>query len=217
MKGKIIVFEGLDASGKATQAKLLCAKMRKARKKAEVISFPQYERFFGALVGKYLRGDFGKKESLAQEFAALLYSLDRYEAKRRIEKKLPQGINLIMDRYTEANLYHAARFSSKKQQLDYIKWIKKVESRMPPANVTFFLDMPEKAAKLLLKKEGKEKDIHELDRAFQKRVRKVFEEEARKNKKWVKVNCIRKKGAGFEIKSKKEIADEVWGKIKEKI
>lgn len=220
MKGKIIVLEGTDSSGKATQSQLLLGFLQKKGIDAELYSFPRYKEFFGSLVGKYLAGDFGSKESLPPEFCALLYSLDRYQIKKEIEEKLAEGKILVMDRYIFANIAHqAAKFSDAKEQENFLCWIECLESRMPEADAVVFLNMPTAAAqKLMLGKDrekayrkGVQKDLHESDSDYLERTRRVYELLAKKNN-WIVVDCAEN---GF-VKTKEEIHMGIIEKLRQK-
>jgi len=217
MKGRIIVFEGTDASGKATQAKMLFERIRKAGKRVEFGSFPRYSEFFGSLVGRYLSGEFGSKEELPAEFCSLLYSLDRYHAKKEIEAKLKKGIILVFDRYFTANYgFQPAKFKQEKQRNEFFEWMKAVESRMPQPSIVFFLDVPIQLSQKLMKgkdrskqyRKGKTKDIHEIDSSYQKRVREMFLFLCKKEKNWVRINCVK----GNKLRSREEIHKEISGK-----
>jgi dTMP kinase len=218
MKGKLFVIDGTDASGKATQSKLLADHLRGLQYRVELVSFPRYDSFFGSLVGKYLAGEFGPKESLPPEFCALLYSLDRYDFKPRLERFLGEGKLVICDRYSAANFAHqAAKFLDKKSQAAFLKWIKFVESRLPKPTATIFLDMPIKAAQQLMAgedrqkdyRQGAAKDLHEADVAYLERTRSIFLLLAKTEKNWLHIKCASRKGASWGIKPREVIHKEI--------
>lgn len=217
-KGKIIVFEGLDSSGKATQTKLLEEKLKAKGVKTKTYSFPRYNKFFGKLIAKYLKGELGEKESLPEEFVSLLYSLDRYEVKEEIEEKLNHGFTLIMDRYFTSNFaYQSAKFEEEKKRTEFIAWMKKIEARMPSPTIVFFLDVPiEFSQKLMDSRMQKEymkerKDIHEKDLEYQRKVRKAFLELCSAEKNWFKIACASK----GKLKTKEEISELIWKALQE--
>ncbi len=216
MKGKIIVFEGLDSSGKATQAALLEEKLKEKNIKTKLYSFPRYNSFFGKLIAKYLKGEFGLKEEIPEEFVSLLYSLDRYEIKKEIEEKLKNGFTLIMDRYYTSNFgFQTAKFTEKNEKKMFLDWLKKIESKMPAPDLVFFLDVPmEFSQKLMDSRKQKDymnekKDIHEKDLSYQKKVRDIFLELCEKEEKWVKLDCVLRE----KLKSKEEINELIVNKV----
>ncbi len=217
-KGKIIVFEGLDSSGKATQTAILAEKLKEKGIKTKIFSFPRYESFFGKLIAKYLKGELGKKEELSEEFVSLLYSLDRYEIKNEIKELLEKGFVLLMDRYYTSNFgFQTAKFESRQKKHEFLDWLKKIEAGMPSPDLVFFLDVPiEFSQKLMESRKQKnymkeKKDIHEKDLIFQKKTREIFLELCKKEENWIKIDCVSKE----KLKSKNEIHQEIW-KITEK-
>src|SRR3989338_7279784 len=100
----LIVLEGINASGKKTQAELLVKNLKRMGKKAGLIDFPSYETPVGKLIASYLKGHFGARSNVPQQFASLLYALDRYSRKPEIEGFLRNGYTVVLDRYTQANL-----------------------------------------------------------------------------------------------------------------
>tara|TARA_Y100000310_G_scaffold327497_2_gene393967 strand:+ start:1763 stop:2404 length:642 start_codon:yes stop_codon:yes gene_type:complete len=192
MKGKLIVIEGADASGKQTQSELLIKSLKKEGFRAELISFPRYKTEFGKLVRKYLSGAFGPIKKVSPEFASLLYALDRYDAAASLQKKLEQGNIVVCDRYTASNIAHqAAKFSGAKQY-HFIKWVNSVESELPIPNITIYLDVPLNVSQILMKKQGRKRDLHEQNLSYLKKVRLVYLKLAKK-KNWVKINCVQGK------------------------
>ncbi len=209
MRGKLIVIEGADASGKKTQSKLLFEKIRQQGKAAELVSFPRYEAFCGSLVKKYLNGEFGSLKVVPPEFAALLYALDRYDATRGIECALQQGSIVVADRFTASNIAHqAAKFSGAEQQR-FIKWIECLESRLPKPSLTFYLDVPVSVSQGLMQAEGRQKDLHEENAAYLEKVRVVYLWLA-KQRGWVKINCVK----GGKLLSVEQIHSLIWKKAK---
>ncbi|MBU0636162.1 hypothetical protein KKE06_04005, partial [Candidatus Micrarchaeota archaeon] len=224
-RGKLIAIEGTDSSGKATQAKLLVERLQRRGFAVELVNLPRYHEFFGGLVGRYLAGEFGSKEELPPEFAALLYSLDRYHLKKELEHKLDLGITFVFDRYTASNLAHqAAKYKNKKEQERFVKWINFVEGRLPKPSATIFFNLPEEAAQKLMNgkdrkeeyRKGKTKDIHEADIEYLKRTRIIYKRLARKQK-WVWIDVAFKDGKEWVVRSKEEISEETWKKLVKKM
>ncbi len=217
MTGRIIVIEGADISGKATQAKLLANHLRKIGKSVEAISIPRYDAFFGKIIGKCQHGKFGNPHDLPAEFCALLYSIDRYQMLNKIKNSLKEGKILIMDRYVQSNLaFQTAKFSNPAEQDSFLQWMQEVESRMPKADAVIFLEMPIEFSQKLLKKEKKRADLHESNLAYQRRVIAIYERLARSGS-WLQIKCAFKQQNKWKIKTRKQIAEEIWRGIKTKV
>jgi len=208
MPGTLVVIEGADATGKTTQVKLLVEALKKEGKQAVSLSFPRYETFFGGLVKKYLKGEFGKLHEVKPEVAALLYSLDRFDAMPLIEDSLKKGKFVVCDRYIASNIAHqASKFPSKKRG-EFISWLETVESRLPKPSLTIFLDLPVPVSAKLMQGRPQEKDIHELDLDYLEATRQVFLSLSKKPN-WARIDCAEKNGA----KSREAIHEIVWQKV----
>jgi dTMP kinase len=222
MRGKFILFEGGDSCGKKTQATLLAEKLKKEGKKVEIIHFPTYQKTpLGIFVAKYLKGDFGSKESITPEIGSLFYSLDRYQFQKEIEDKLKSGINIIADRYTASNIFQAAKLEGD-ERFKVWEWIKAVDSRIPQPDVTIILHVPSKISKDLyanrekkndMMKKG-EADIHEVDLEYQEKVRRTYLDIA-KNEGWIVVDCSADINGESIFLSPEEIHNEIYEKLKE--
>ena len=90
-RGKLIVLEGIDGSGKRTQLEALARELSARQIVSTSISFPRYEGFFGKLVARFLNGEFGSLAAVDPHFSALLYAGDRLESKPALEASLASG------------------------------------------------------------------------------------------------------------------------------
>ena len=127
--GKLIVIEGLDGSGKATQTGILCNKLRQYNKRLCRISFPNYEEPSSALVKMYLNSEFGKSpESVNAYAASSFYAVDRYASYIKFWKeRYDKGQIVIADRYTTSNaIYQLARLNKDKWD-SYLNWLEDYE------------------------------------------------------------------------------------------
>ncbi|MBU5689592.1 MAG: dTMP kinase [Candidatus Aenigmatarchaeota archaeon] len=210
-KGIFINFEGIDSSGKKTQANMLCHALRKMGYDVVELNFPAYESTFGKIVGAYLRGEFGKNENIP-EIPSLLFAIDRYQFKHEIADALKNGKIIVCNRYTQSAMAFEGSMNQDKKEI--IEWISKVESRLPQPDLIFLLDMPVEATIELIKKrekkeylKDKNKDILEEDIEFQKKVRKTYLELA-KDKKWKVINCA-VRNERWIVKSIQDIHDEI--------
>ncbi len=210
MKGKLIVLEGMDAAGKATQAKLLLKRLRSAGRKAELISFPRYSSFFGKMIKEYLDGGLMGKADPAS--VALLYALDRADAVPEIEAALRRGRIVVADRYSSSNLaYQTARVNGKKEQECFFKWLEQIESWLPKPDACFFLDVPIGVSQRLMHGRKRKRDEYEKDVAFLRKVRAIYLQMCKKN--FVRINCVK---AG-KMRSRQEISEEIWRTVQKLI
>lgn len=139
MKGKIIVIEGTDCSGKETQARLLVNRLKKEGIKVEMLSFPMYDTPTGKIVGGPFLGKKYIQESIFPEGAAnveakvasLYYAADRRYHLSQINELLESGTNLILDRYVESNMAHqGGKLVSSAERKDLYEWIDTLEFKM---------------------------------------------------------------------------------------
>ncbi len=180
--GKLIVIEGVDGSGKATQAKLLTEALEKRGVSVRAVSFPDYKSDSSALVKMYLRGDFGSQPGDVNAYAASsFYAVDRYASfKRDWQAFYAAGGTVIADRYTTSNAVHQCSKLPEEQWPAFIEWLFHFEYEMlgipAPDRVVFLQTEAAVTEKLLLKRYGGDasrEDIHEADRAYMARSRKA--------------------------------------------
>ena len=212
----LLVLEGIDASGKKTQAEMLVERLNDSGKKAVLLDFPSYETPFGKLITLYLKGKFGAKEKISKKFACLLYALDRYSRKEEIEGFLKKGFVVVLDRYTQANFAYQTALLEGSERKKMVSWIETVESGLPKADAVVFLDVPPLQSQNLLsgrknKIRGVKRDIHEKDFSF---IKKVYGNYLKlsKEKKWIVVSCM-EKGV---LKSKGEISNLVFSSLRKR-
>jgi len=215
MKGKFIVIDGLDGSGKKTQLDLLVKYCRQRKIKTATVDFPQYyQTFFGRLVGRYLTGEFGSLQQTNPYLTALTYAGDRWQAKPLMLKALAKGKLLLANRYTSSSMaFMAAKFKIKKQADKFINWIKELEQNVygcPKEDLLIYLSVPADLGQRLVLKKGRRKylkskakyDIHEKNLAYLKRVEKVYLDLTKRFPHWYKINCLNKDNS---LKSREEI------------
>ena len=175
--GKLIVIEGLDGSGKATQAQLLFHALKKRDVAARKISFPDYGSPSSSLVKMYLGGEFGSHPDDVNAYAASsFYAVDRYASfKKDWEKDYEEGL-IVADRYTTSNAIHQCSKLPQEKWDAYLDWLFDYEYRLlgiPSPDFVIYLKVdPEVSQKLLAKRyEGdlNKEDIHEKDRKYLKR------------------------------------------------
>lgn len=180
MKGKLIVFEGTDGSGKATQSRLLCEHLKRESIPYRNITFPRYGQPSAAMVQEYLDGNLGKRPGDVNAYAAsMFYAMDRYASYKQDWGAFYEAGGLIVaDRYTTSNAVHQASKLPEGERKAYLDWLFDTEYRLlglPEPDLVLYLDMPtEITEKMMRQREtatGTHADIHEQDAAYLKQCR----------------------------------------------
>jgi len=191
-KGKLLVFEGVDGSGKTTQAKLLFKYLKKSKIPSQHISFPIYESIWGKLVRRYLDGEFGDVNQVSPYLACVFYAGDRLAVSKKLSRWLKSGKVVVCDRYTGSNIAHqAAKISDKYERARFIVWLEKFEyemNKIPRENKVILLSLPVGISQKLMR--SKKKDIHERDKQYLANVAKVYEDLEKKREYWKKIDCV---------------------------
>jgi len=199
MKGKLIVIEGTDGSGKATQANLLYKELQKKGFKVEYLDFPQYGKRSATMVEDYLNGRFGTAEEVGPYRASILYAVDRYSRMQEMHKWLQEGKIIICNRYVSANKGHQAGKIKDPAELDkFLVWLNDLEYNIfgvPRPDKIILLYMPSEIGQKLVEKKGhrdyvggNKKDIHEADISHLKDAEKAYLYVAEKER-WEIIRC----------------------------
>ena len=189
MAGVLIAFEGLDQSGKETQAQLLRDRLRQNGNKSRVVSFPDYGTSIGEEIARALQGERDYPSDVMQ----LLYVANRYERRSDLERWLAGGLVIICDRYVASSIAYGTA-----QDLDPA-WLTAIQRFLPEPNLTVLLDiMPETAAR----RKAVGRDRYERDLALLDRVRKSYLEQLQET--WVRVDGEQ---------SKEDVAEEVFSSV----
>jgi len=142
-KGKFLVFEGLDGSGKSTQTKLLFNYLKEQGREVVKIDFPQHGEKSAGLVDNYLTGKYGKANEVNPYIASIFYACDRYDASFKMKQQLSEGKIIIADRYIASNIGHqGGKIENKEERQKYIAWLYNLEYsifKIPKPDVTFIL------------------------------------------------------------------------------
>ena len=202
MRGKLIVIEGNDCSGKDTQSQLLLQRLLREGKKVEKLAFPEYSSPTGKIVGGPYLGKEPYGESFFEEgatnvdpkVASLYYAADRRYALPKINKLLEKGYYVILDRYVESNMAHqGCKIDDKEERLKLYDWFGKLEYELlelPKPDLTILLHMPLK--KVLELKQGRiYTDNHESSIAYLKTSELAYLELA-ELKNWNVIECLEK-------------------------
>ena len=177
-KGKLIVLEGIDGSGKSAQFRRLCARLEKDRIDYNHIVFPRYDQESSALIRMYLGGEFGTRPDDVNAYAAsTFYAVDRYASYRKDwGGTYENGGVFLSDRYTTSNAVHQGCKLSDKELPDFFRWLTDLEySKMglPKPDLVIYLDV-DLATSLARMRRREEKnhthaDIHEKDLDYLRR------------------------------------------------
>jgi len=152
-RGKLIAIEGIDGSGKRTQVELLTLTLKARGHSVYSTGFPQYDSWFGKMVGKFLNGDLGPLDSVDPRFSAMLYAGDRFEAKYKLEAALDSGQILLVDRYIASNLAHQTARVPPVQRSEFLQWIEHLEYQvygLPSESLILYLRVPPREAQRLV-------------------------------------------------------------------
>lgn len=215
----LIVIEGIDGSGKGTQAKALTDRLNDAGRRAELLSFPRYrETLFGHAIGDFLNGRFGQLNEVHPFLASVLYAADRYESKAVLLKTLEQNEVVICDRYVPSNLAHQGAKVSGDERTELLKTIQRIEFEifaLPQPKLIVLLDVPVEVAQqnIAAKKPrsytDKAADLQEADGEYLQRVRDVYLQLASENSNWYRVESVR----DGQQRSVDDIADEIFKRV----
>jgi dTMP kinase len=212
----LIALEGIDGSGKGTQAARLAERAREAGRTVASFSFPTYDgNPFAEAIAGYLNGDFGAADEVHPELAALLYAADRFHARSRLVEALASHDLVICDRYVASNAAHQGaklQGDERRRLLDWLEAVEYGEFALPRPDLVVLLDTPVALARELVGRKGArgyttlEADIHEADASHTSATREVYLELAERES-WRVVLTARDDGEPRDVD---EIADEIW-------
>ena len=181
MPGQIIAFEGLDQSGKQTQAELLRDRLKEDGRKARLVSFPDY----GTSIGEEIARALAEEREYGADVMQLLYVANSYERKPDLERWLDGGLILVCDRYTASSVAYGEATG-----LDPA-WLTDMQKLLPPPVLTIMLDIAPETA---VKRKAVDRDRYERDLALQARVRESYRRQAAEGQ-WVVLDGERAKDA----------------------
>lgn len=216
---RLIDIEGIDGSGKGTQAKRLEETLTQEGLSACVISFPRYSQtLFGQIAGEFLNGRFGSLEQVHPLLAAILFAGDRAESRSHLQQALATHDVVILDRYVPSNIAHQAakRTGAEREQL--ITRIERIEHavfELPQPDLTFLIDMPVGTAQQFIARKAardytaKAADLQEADAAYLEAVREVYLQLAAARPNWHIVPGV-ENGAPRTVD---DVATEIRGRV----
>lgn len=202
-RGKLIVIDGGDGSGKTTQTELLQAYLSDRGIQVKGMDFPRYySSFHGEMVGRFLAGEFGKLDDVSPYLASLAYALDRASAKEEMDSFLSHGGVIICNRYATSNMAHQGARLPEEKRKKFIEWIDELEykvHRIPREDIVVYLHVPWEIGMELTKKKGErqylngsKEDIQEKDTAHRRAAEEMYLTLAKKRKHWVVIECVEK-------------------------
>ena len=216
MNGKLIIIEGSDGSGKATQTEKLYKRLLLEKFKVMKIEFPNYASQSSALVKMYLNGEFGTDpDSISPYIASSFYAVDRYASfKKEWEAFYQDGGIILCDRYTTSNMVHqAAKLDEDLERDKFLDWLYDLEYNifgLPAPDYVIFLDMPPEISNGLISKRASkaldvQQDIHEADKQY---LIKSYNNATRIASKynWHKVMCL----SNSSLNTIEQIHEEVY-------
>ncbi len=193
MQGVLIAFEGLDQSGKQTQAGLLRDRLTARGRASHLLSFPDYATVIGAEIGRALRGE----RLYGADVMQLLYVANRYERKQEIVDAARAGTILVCDRYLASSVAYGEA-----QGLDAV-WLFEIQKYLPQPDVTILLDIPPDVS---ARRKSADRDKYERDLALLGRVRESYLRQAALG--WVRVDADRDRDA---------VAAEVYAAVADRV
>jgi dTMP kinase len=218
-----IVLEGIDGSGKGTQAARLAETAVAAGRTVASFSFPLYdENPFSRAIGQYLNGELGALDDVHPALSALLYACDRFHARPELERAIEEHDLVVCDRYVGSNLAHQGsqlQGEERERLLDWLVEVEYGEFRLPKPDLVVLLDAHPKLARELVAKKGArsytslEADILESDEAHGDASREIYLELARRDD-WHVVGTAREDGRVRDID---EIAADIWAAVEPRL
>ena len=215
--GKLLVIEGLDGSGKATQTRLLCERLMLAGHSYRRLSFPDYGKPYAEPVRMYLAGEFGRLEEVGAYGASLFFAVDRYASYKKVWGEYYQGGGLIVsDRYTTSNAVHQASKEPEGSRQAFLKWLYEFEYDhlgLPRPDLTLYLDVPTDFTEKLLRAREQsthtQADIHEQDTGYLATCRRMGALAADYYG-WTVISCVRE----GKMRSIEDIHEEIYRHVR---
>lgn len=212
--GKLIVFEGIDGSGKSTQFKLMCSRFENEGVQFNRLTFPQYQEPSSALIKMYLNGEFGENPDDVNAYAAsTFFAVDRYASYIKVWRDYYRSGNMILtDRYTTSNALHQGSKLPENKRNDFFKWLYDFEfglMELPMPDIVIYMDIPvENAIERIKNRQavtGGTTDIHERDIDYLKECRSCGNQAADYYG-WHKISCY----SGQTARSEQEIHEAIY-------
>lgn len=222
--GRLVAIEGIDGSGKGTQAKRLRETLAARGRSVALLSFPRYEStLFGRAIGNYLNGRFGELEAVSPYLAAVLFAGDRFESRSLLLEAIAANDVVILDRYVASNVAHQGAKLPESERAELGDWILRLEHEvfgLPRADVVVLLDLPvDLAQKQIAEKSARSytdqaADLHEADTAYLTATRNAYLDLAAREPGWRTIDCTTDDSANA-VRPIEEIAEELLAIVEE--
>lgn len=219
---KLVVIEGTDGSGKATQTERLRERLVREGFRVEKRDFPNYKNFFGVWIGKFLSDPKYNWVHVHPMIASVFYAVNRWMDKDDLVHIIKHNDMVIFDRYVSANQIHqGGKIRDIDERREFLKTLDKLEYEvfgLPKPQIIFFLDLPIDLSEKLMEKRNQEssrdylkgeKDVHETNSEFKKNSYETALWLAKTQPGWIKISC-HKDG---EIRSVDDIHEEIYTKL----
>lgn len=220
-KGKLIIIEAGDGSGKATQTKALYDRLLAEGYQVLKVEYPDYQSESSALVRMYLGGEFGQQaENVSAYGASAFFAVDRYASYLlKWRQAYESGWIILADRYTTSNMVHqAVKLKDSAEREEFLTWLWDFEFgrlQLPVPDRVIYLDMPPEISDRLInsraaKDSSRKKDIHEKDTSYLHHCHRAYNEVAEKYG-WVKISCAQQ----GNLRTVQDIHEDVYQAVKE--
>ncbi len=222
-KGKLIVIEGTDGSGKATQSQRLLKRLEEEGFLTAYSDFPRYGQKSAGMVENYLNGKYGSADDVDPRVGSIFYAIDRYDASFDIKKSLNEGRIVVCNRYVSASMGHqGGKISDKDMRDAYLNWLEELEYnlfKIPKPDTTIFLYVPYLIAQKLVDNKAKreyigdrKRDIHESDSEHLRKAELAYLDIS-KQKGWKLIDCT-KDGSMLSVDAIHEL---IWHEVKKSL
>jgi dTMP kinase len=215
----LVAIEGIDGSGKGTQARLLVQCLEKEGVRTALLSFPRYDAtFFGRAVGEYLNGAFGSLDQVHPFFSSLLFAGDRFESRSLLLETRSANDLVVLDRYVASNIAHqAARLegAARERLVRAIEHLEFGVYQLPRPDLVVLLDLSVECAQQFIATKParsytvRSADIQEADADYLARVRELYLDLAQREANWAVLSCERQ----GSVRPVDEIAEEIAGLV----
>lgn len=217
-RGKLIVIEGIDSSGKTTQLEILKSYFTEEKIPYKTVDFPQYETsFYGKMIARFLRGEFGSLEHVSPYIISVVYAQDRGSAKEQMYKWLDEGYHVISNRYATSSMAHQTGRLPMRERNKFVAWLEDLEynqTGIPREDIVLYLDVPYQIAQKLMRndnrmqsyRKGAKKDMVEKNVEYLKHSSETYTWLAKKFPHWVRIKSTDKNDV---ILSREEIHGEI--------